>query len=43
MTQPTLTLDVWRSAAVALCEHACGYDRGRSKEMDRQRGGTKHD
>ncbi len=32
MTHPELTLDVWRSAAVALCEHACGYDRGRSKD-----------
>lgn len=32
MTRPELTLDVWRSAVVALCEHACGYDHGRSKD-----------
>lgn len=32
MTAPTLTIDVWRSAAVALCEHACGYDAGRAKD-----------
>lgn len=31
MTRPELTIDVWRTAAVALCEHACGYDAGRSK------------
>ena len=29
---PSLTIDVWQSAAVALCEHACGYDMGRSKD-----------
>ena len=32
MPLPTLTLDVWRSAAVALCEYACGYDVGRRKD-----------
>jgi hypothetical protein len=32
MTHPALTLDVWQTAAVALCEHACGYDKGRSKD-----------
>jgi len=32
MSPPALTLDVWRSAAVALCEHACGYDAGRAKD-----------
>jgi hypothetical protein len=32
LTRPTLTIDVWRNAAVALCEHACGYDAGRSKD-----------
>lgn len=26
------TLDVWQRAAVALCEWACGYDFGRSKD-----------
>jgi len=31
MTLPTLTTDVWRRAAVALAEHACGYDAGRTK------------
>lgn len=25
-------LDVWQRAAVALCEWACGYDQGRSKD-----------
>lgn len=29
---PDLTLDVWRAAAVALCEHACGGVTGRSKD-----------
>ena len=29
---PELTLDVWRAAAVALCEYACGGDAGRSKD-----------
>lgn len=32
MTSPDLTLDVWRAAAVALCEHACGSSAGRSKD-----------
>ena len=32
MTTPELTLDVWRRAAVALCEYACGYDQGRQKD-----------
>jgi len=32
MPSPDLTLDVWRSAAVALCEYACGYEAGRSKD-----------
>jgi hypothetical protein len=32
MSLPDLTLDVWRAAAVALCEHACGYEAGRSKD-----------
>jgi len=32
MTSPDLTLDVWRAAAVALCEHACGRDVGRTKD-----------
>jgi hypothetical protein len=32
MPSPELTLDVWRSAAVALCEYACGYEAGRSKD-----------
>jgi hypothetical protein len=27
-----VSLDVWRSAAVALCEYACGYEAGRSKD-----------
>lgn len=31
-TVPELTLDVWRMAALALCEHACGYDKGRAKD-----------
>jgi len=29
---PELTLDVWRAAAVALCEYACGSGAGRSKD-----------
>jgi hypothetical protein len=32
MPSPDLTLDVWRSAAVALCEYACGGSAGRSKD-----------
>jgi hypothetical protein len=32
MPSPDLTLDVWRSAAVALCEYACGFEAGRSKD-----------
>ena len=32
MASLELTLDVWRAAAVALCEHACGYEAGRSKD-----------
>jgi hypothetical protein len=32
MTSPDLTLDVWRAAAVALCEYACGREAGRSKD-----------
>lgn len=32
VSRPELTLDVWRAAAAALCEHACGYDRGRGKD-----------
>lgn len=32
MPTPELTLDVWRAAAVALCEYACGYTAGRSKD-----------
>lgn len=32
MTAPELTLDVWRAAAVALCEYACGFAQGRSKD-----------
>jgi hypothetical protein len=32
MPSPDLTLDVWRSAAVALCEYACGYEAGRNKD-----------
>src|SRR6187402_2325726 len=32
MPSPDLTLDVWRAAAVALCEYACGYEAGRSKD-----------
>jgi hypothetical protein len=32
VTRPELTLAVWRSAAVALCEYACGYDAGRRKD-----------
>lgn len=31
MPSPELTLDVWRAAAVALCEYACGFEAGRSK------------
>src|SRR5678816_1909597 len=26
------TLDVWQRAAIAMCEWACGYDTGRSKD-----------
>lgn len=32
MPSPDLTLDVWRSAAVALCEYACGPEPGRRKD-----------
>jgi hypothetical protein len=32
MPSPELTLDVWRAAAVALCEYACGFEAGRSKD-----------
>ncbi|HEY3498137.1 MAG TPA: hypothetical protein VGK73_25740 [Polyangiaceae bacterium] len=32
MASPDLTLDVWRTAVVALCEYACGYEAGRSKD-----------
>ena len=32
MPSPELTMDVWRAAAVALCEYACGYDAGRRKD-----------
>jgi hypothetical protein len=32
MPSPDLTLDVWRAAAVALCEYACGYEAGRRKD-----------
>ena len=32
MASLELTLDVWRAAAVALCEYACGYEAGRSKD-----------
>jgi hypothetical protein len=32
MPSSDLTLDVWRAAAVALCEYACGYEAGRSKD-----------
>jgi hypothetical protein len=32
MPSPELTLDVWRAAAVALCEYACGYEAGRTKD-----------
>lgn len=31
-TLPELTLDVWRMAALALCEYACGYTTGRNKD-----------
>ena len=34
MPSPDLTADVWRAAAVALCEYACGYEAGRSKDDD---------
>jgi hypothetical protein len=34
MPWPELTLDVWRAAAVALCEYACGNRIGRSKDDD---------
>lgn len=34
MPSPDLTLDVWRAAAVALCEYACGGAAGRSKDDD---------
>jgi|SRR6478735_2320309 len=29
---PELTIDVWRAAAVALCEYACGDGAGRTKD-----------
>lgn len=29
---PVLTFDVWQRAAIALCEYACGYAVGRSKD-----------
>src|SRR3954463_2525699 len=32
MASPELTLDVWRAAAVALVEYACGFETGRSKD-----------
>lgn len=31
---PELTLDVWRAAAVALAEYACGGAQGRNKDDD---------
>jgi hypothetical protein len=42
MPSPELTLDVWRSAAVALCEYACGYEAGRSKDDEVYREVTEH-
>jgi hypothetical protein len=32
MASPELTLDVWRAAAVALVEYACGFEAGRNKD-----------